>query len=164
MRNGSAGDFANTPNWGSKGSKKIPTSCCIGVTASNYTAPTTCTDNVATGTYYTSVCLNFILNFRLHSQHMHTCNTKTWTWYDESSLFQGENIINTEQNCGFLKIIVHLINFNIVAHAWKGVTIGEKKDNALIQTNHPPPTQIQNFSLRIFSIIHKMTNLLIYIV
>lgn len=62
VRNGSAGDFANTPNWGSKGSKKIPTSCCIGVTASNYTAPTTCTDNVATGTYYTSGCYDALLN------------------------------------------------------------------------------------------------------
>lgn len=62
---GNAGDFANTPNW-TKGSKKIPTSCCVGVTASNYTAPPTCTDNVAAGTYYTSVCLNFILNVRLN--------------------------------------------------------------------------------------------------
>lgn len=58
---GNAGDFANTPNW-TKGSKKIPTSCCVGVTASNYTAPPTCTDNVAAGTFYTSGCYDALIN------------------------------------------------------------------------------------------------------
>lgn len=59
---GGGGDFTNTPNWSTKGSKKIPTSCCVGVTASNYVAPTTCTDNVANGTYYTTGCYDALIN------------------------------------------------------------------------------------------------------
>ncbi|KAK3107379.1 hypothetical protein FSP39_013271 [Pinctada imbricata] len=52
-----SGDFVNS-YWvrsGAAASQRIPTSCCINVTSTSYTAPTTCKDNVNLGTYYYTV-------------------------------------------------------------------------------------------------------------
>lgn len=60
---GTSGDFSTTPNWSGKGSKKIPTSCCVAASASSYAAPTSCTVNVASGTYQTQVwCFAFLFS------------------------------------------------------------------------------------------------------
>nr|XP_022320058.1 tetraspanin-9-like isoform X2 [Crassostrea virginica] len=59
---GTSGDFSTTPNWSGKGSKKIPTSCCVAASASSYAAPTSCTVNVASGTYQTQGCYDAMIS------------------------------------------------------------------------------------------------------
>ena len=78
---GTSGDFSTTPNWSGKGSKKIPTSCCVAASASSYAAPTSCTVNVASGTYQTQVwCFAFSISVcidrvgRAHAVIKETCD------------------------------------------------------------------------------------------
>ena len=84
---GTSGDFSTTPNWSGKGSKKIPTSCCVAASASSYAAPTSCTVNVASGTYQTQVwCFAFLFSVcidrvgRAHAVIKETCIVTDSTW------------------------------------------------------------------------------------
>ncbi|XP_048773378.2 leukocyte surface antigen CD53 isoform X1 [Ostrea edulis] len=63
VANGTAGDFQNTPNWSGKSSgQKLPISCCKGVTAASYNAPSTCTVNAQSGTYHAQGCYDTLIS------------------------------------------------------------------------------------------------------
>ena len=58
-------EFAGCPWWSSRGSKKIPPSCCKNANRNNYAtfSDAACTDNISSG-HRTKVLLDFLLSVK----------------------------------------------------------------------------------------------------